>query len=45
MELLVGVIEFVALVVASRRWLFWLLVAVIVAGMVAVLGNLIEPGF
>ncbi len=40
MELLAGVFDFVAAVVGSRRWLFWLLIAL---GLIAVATNFVEP--
>ena len=43
MELLVGLLDSVAFVATSRRWLFWLLVALIAVGLVAVAANLMEP--
>jgi hypothetical protein len=43
MELLAGVLEFVAFLVSARRGLFWLLVAFIAIGMIAAPLNMIEP--
>ena len=44
MEFLAGVFDFVAAVVASRRGLFWLLMAFITIGLIAVAANFVEPG-
>ena len=44
MEFLAGVLDFVAAVVWGRHWLFWLLVAFIAIGLIAVAANLLEPG-
>ena len=44
MEFLAGVLDFVAALVGSRRWLFWLLMIFIALGLIAVAANFAEPG-
>jgi hypothetical protein len=43
-QFFVGVLDLLAFVAISRRWLFWLLVAWTALGLVAVVANLMEPG-
>jgi hypothetical protein len=43
MELLAGVLEFVAFLVATRRGLFWLPMGFIIIGTIAAFANTIEP--
>lgn len=44
MDPLIGMLDLLVLSLVPRRAVFWLLVAVIVLGLVAVAANMMEPG-
>jgi hypothetical protein len=44
MDPLIGMLDLLVLSLVPRRTVFWLLVAVIVLGLVAVAANMMEPG-
>jgi hypothetical protein len=44
MEFLVGVFDFFAFAMISRRWLLWVFVVFVALGLIAVAANFMEPG-